>query len=84
MSAFAFRQRETTWLDRQTAEAREVILALLNKYELGGLQEMTNPGVFRVSPFREMGEVRGVINRFGDVQTLRQTLAELQQRLYAA
>lgn len=82
--ALAFRQRETTWLDRQTTEAREVILALLNKYELGGLQEMTNPGVFRVSPFREMGEVRGVINRFGDVQTLRQTLSELQQRLYAA
>ncbi|MCB0109661.1 MAG: carboxypeptidase regulatory-like domain-containing protein, partial [Caldilineaceae bacterium] len=82
--ALAFRQRETTWLERQTAEAREVILALLNKYELGGLQEMTNPGVFRVSPFREMGEVRGVINRFGDVQTLRQTLSELQQRLYAA
>ncbi|MCB0108397.1 MAG: hypothetical protein KDE53_20895, partial [Caldilineaceae bacterium] len=42
--ALAFRQRETTWLDRQTTEAREVILALLDKYELGGLQEMTNPG----------------------------------------
>ncbi len=83
--AAAFRQREERWLEEQSAQPREVILALLEKYELGGLQEMTNPAVFRVSPFREMGEVRGVINRFGgDAQQLRQTLSEIQQRLYAA
>ena len=83
--AEAFRQREQTWLEAQTQEAREVLLALIDKYELGGLKEMTDPKVYRVSPFREMGEVRGVLRRFGnDPQRLRQALVELQKRLYAA
>jgi type I restriction enzyme R subunit len=83
--AEAFRQREQAWLDAQNAEAREVLLALIEKYELGGLKEMTDPKVFRVSPFREMGEVRGVLRRFGnDPERLRQALNELQERLYAA
>jgi len=65
--------------------AREVILALVEKYELAGLKEMTDPRVFRVSPFREMGEVRGVLKRFGgDAQQLRAVLDEVQRRLYAA
>lgn len=83
--ASAFRRRERTWLDAQTEEARAVILALVDKYVLGGLREMTDPAVFRVSPFREMGETRGVLRRFGgDAQRFRETLNELQRRLYAA
>lgn len=83
--AEAFRQRECAWLEGQSAQAREVILALLDKYELAGLQEMTDPQIFRVPPFREMGEVRAVVQRFGgDPKRLRETLIELQRRLYAA
>lgn len=83
--ASAFRHRERAWLDAQTEEARAVILALVDKYVLGGLREMTDPAVFRVSPFREMGEARGVLRRFGgDPQQFRATMTELQRRLYAA
>lgn len=82
--ATAFLQREHSWLDEQSVQAHEVILALLEKYELGGLSQISDPAIFRVSPFREMGEVRGVIARFGDAQRLRNTLNELQRRLYAA
>ena len=83
--AQGFRQREEPWLTAQEGQAREVILALIEKYELGGLKEMTNAGVFCVSPFREMGEVRGVINRFGgNAQRLRNAVDEIQRRLYAA
>ena len=82
--AAAFRKREKGWLGAQDAAAREVILALVDKYVLGGLQEMTDQAVFRVSPFREMGEARGVLRRFGgDPQRLRATVTELQRRLYA-
>lgn len=80
----AFRVREHSWLDMQSAQAREVILALLAKYELGGIKQITDPAIFRVSPFREMGEVRGVVARFGDARRLRETVDELQRRLYAA
>jgi len=39
--------------------------------------------IFRVSPFREMGELRGVVKRFGgDSGLLRSTIDEIQQRLY--
>lgn len=82
--ASEFRRRERTWLDAQAAEARAVILALVDKYVLGGLREMTDPAVFRVSPFREMGAARGVLRRFGgDAQRFRATMTELQRRLYA-
>ena len=61
-----------------------MILALVDKYVLGGLREMTDPAVFRVSPFREMGEARGVLRRFGgDPQRFRAAMNELQRRLYA-
>ena len=82
--ASEFRLRERTWLDAHAEEARAVILALVDKYVLGGLREMTDPAVFRVSPFREMGEARGVLRRFGgDPQRFRATMTELQRRLYA-
>ena len=82
--ASEFRHRERAWLDAQTEEARAVILALVDKYVLGGLREMTDPAVFRVSPFREMGEARGVLRRFGgDPQQYRAAMTELQRRLYA-
>ena len=39
-----------------------MILALIDLYVLGGLREMTDPAVFRVSPFREMGEAYSVVS----------------------
>jgi len=81
--AAMFRAREQTWLSAYNAEAGEVILALLAKYELGGLGQISDPAIFRISPFREMGEVRGVVARFGDARRLRETIDELQWRLYA-
>lgn len=80
-----FRKRETSWLQSLSPQAREVLIALLQKYELGGLKQLTDPNIFRVSPFREMGEVRGIIRRFdGQPQQLRHVLDEMQRRLYAA
>ena len=82
--ASEFRLRERSWLNAHAEDARAVVLALVDKYVLGGLQEMTDPAVLRVSPFREMGEARGVLRRFGsDPQRFRATMTELQRRLYA-
>ncbi|MDX2136932.1 MAG: DEAD/DEAH box helicase family protein [Chloroflexota bacterium] len=80
-----FRQQQRAWLQTYPPEAREVIYALLSKYELGGLRQIMDPAIFRVSPFQQMGEVRGVIRRFsGDPQQLKQTMEELQRRLYTS
>jgi hypothetical protein len=49
------------------------------------LRQITDPRILRVPPFRQLGNVRGMIQRFGgDPARLRQTLADLQHRLYTA
>lgn len=48
------------------------------------LEQLSDPRVFRLSPFREMGQAPGVIRRFGGAEGLQEMLDELQQRLYAA
>lgn len=81
--ASTFRQRENAWLNTHSQPSREVILALLQKYELGGVEELSNPAIFRVPPFREMGELRGVVKRFnGDANALRAALSDLERKLY--
>ena len=81
--AAAFRNREQRFLQRFSPEAREVLLALLEKYRAGGVEELANAQVFRLPPFDEMGQVVGVMQRFGDVEGLRGALNEVQRRLYA-
>jgi type I restriction enzyme R subunit len=81
--AVAFTNREGRFIHRHTPAARVVILALLDKYRVGGVEEMADPRVFRLSPFREMGQAVGVIRRFGGAEHLQTALREMQQRLYA-
>ena len=80
--ADAFINYEQRFLEKYHPRAREVILALLDKYRLNGVSEMGSPDVFRLSPFREMGQAPGVIKRFGGAEPLRTTLGEMQRRLY--
>ena len=82
--AKAFETREGAFLNRYKDEAREVILALLDKYRVGGVEQLADPRVFRLSPFREMGQVPGVIQRFGGAEPLQKAVREVQRRLYAA
>ncbi len=80
--AEAFLNREQRFLQAHNQPVQEIILALLDKYRLAGVQEMARPEVFRLSPFREMGQLPGVLKRFGNTDALRHTLHEMQQRLY--
>jgi len=82
--AMAFTNREQRFINRHDPAAREVVLALLDKYRVGGVEEMTDARVFRLSPFREMGRAVGVIRRFGGAEQLQATVREMQERLYPA
>ena len=81
--AEAFMNWEQRFIESHDERAREVILALLDKYRLAGVQEMSDPAVFRLSPFREMGQAPGVIRRFGGAEALRRTLQAIQEKLYS-
>ncbi|MFA7234207.1 MAG: DEAD/DEAH box helicase family protein [Terrimicrobiaceae bacterium] len=61
-------------------EARDVLLALMDKYRLGGITEVTDPGVFSLSPFDS--DVRHVAEKFGGIPALRTAIEELVRRLY--
>jgi hypothetical protein len=45
------------------------------------MEEMIDPRVFRLSPFREMGRAVGVIRRFAGAEQLQAILREMQQCL---
>ncbi|MFZ5826723.1 MAG: EcoAI/FtnUII family type I restriction enzme subunit R [Bacillota bacterium] len=80
--ADGFLNREEAYLRTYTPQANEVVMALLEKYRLWGIEEMTSPSVFRLAPFREMGQAPGVIRRFGSVEALREALHQMQIKLY--
>ncbi len=78
-----FRKKHKAWLESLPSAQRAVVDALLEKYRLSGVDEITNPRVFRLPPFKQMGELSGVAARFGGADRLRQILQEIQTRLYA-
>lgn len=80
--AAAFTNREQRFLKSYGVEAREVILALLEKYRVAGVEEISTPEIFRVPPFNRMGQAPGIMGRFGGPEPLRETMADLQRRLY--
>jgi type I restriction-modification system DNA methylase subunit len=69
--ADAFMNREQRFLQKYDSRAREVVVALLDKYRLSGVTEITSPDVFRLSPFREMGQAPGVIAKWTAEDLLR-------------
>jgi type I restriction enzyme, R subunit len=77
----AFSNREQHFLQRGGDAARHVILELLEKYRVGGIDQL-RPEIFRISPFREWGGAVTISRWFGGVQALGSTLTELQQRIY--
>jgi len=82
--ATAFQHREQAFLkDYQEQEwARQVILALLEKYRLGGIDQL-EPEVFSLSPFREWGGAFNISRELGGTPHLGHLLSEIRKRLYA-
>ena len=80
--AESFRNRQQPFLNAYSAEAREVLFAMLDKYRAGGIGELSRPEVFRLSPFDRMGQAPGVVRRFKDAETLRSAVQEMQRRIY--
>jgi len=80
--AVAFRNREQSFINRYREEARRVILELLDKYRAAGVEEIADPRVFGVSPFREWGGAVRISQWFGGPEALGKMMLEMQRRLY--
>jgi len=81
--ATAFLNREARFLQNQPRPTQEVLLALLEKYRAVGIEEISDPRIFRLPPFFEMGQAPGVALRFGSLPALQEKLADLQYRIYS-
>jgi type I restriction enzyme, R subunit len=79
--ATAFRNREQGFINAHREEARQVILELLEKYRIGGIDEL-EPEIFGVSPFRDWGGATRISQWFGGVEGLGRSLTEMRQRIY--
>lgn len=80
--AAAFRNREQAFIAAHKEDARKVILELLDKYRIGGIEQL-EPEIFGVSPFREWGGAARISGWFGGAELLGQSLKEMQKRIYA-
>lgn len=62
------------------ADARNILLELVEKYRYGGVLEVADPAVFTLAPFNS--DVRRVAQPFGGIAELRTAIDELIRRLY--
>ncbi|MGQ9507627.1 MAG: EcoAI/FtnUII family type I restriction enzme subunit R [Candidatus Bathycorpusculaceae bacterium] len=80
--AKAFMNLHGDFLKTFDPQAQEILLALLDKYRIGGIEEISKPEVFRIPPFDKIGFLRGVAKLFGGFDKLREALDQLQKGLY--
>ncbi len=62
--------------------ARQVLNALLDKYEDHGLKDMDNPATLKVQPFSGMGAPLQLVREFGGRRGFEKAVHEIQQALY--
>jgi type I restriction enzyme R subunit len=73
-------QRE--FIEKYGPSAREVILELVDRYKIAGIDEITDPRVFRTPPFDKMGALKGVIEIFGGLEPLKEVIQDIEKGLY--
>jgi type I restriction enzyme R subunit len=79
--ATAFLNREQAFIQNHQQKAREVILELLEKYKIGGIDEL-EPDVFNVTPFRDWGGVVKISQWFNGLEKLQYSLNKMKELIY--
>jgi len=79
--ATAFQNREQAFIARHHDDARQVIFELLDKYRMGGIDQL-EPEIFNVTPFSEWGRAVKISKWFGSLDELKQSLEEMRRRIY--
>jgi len=79
--ATAFLNREQAFIQNHQQKAREVILELLEKYKIGGIDELEHD-VFNVTPFRDWGGVVKISQWFNGLEKLQYSLNKMKELIY--
>ncbi|MBW8815024.1 MAG: DEAD/DEAH box helicase family protein [Caulobacterales bacterium] len=78
------RSAEPDLFGRYGEEAKAVLDALLEKYAAGGPDQLALPAALKVAPVSNFGNPSEIARRFGGPERLREAVAQLSERLYAA
>lgn len=70
------------FIEKFGAKAREVIFELVDRYRMAGIDEITDPTIFRTPPFDRMGALKGVIEMFGGIDALKEAIQGIEMGLY--
>ena len=77
-----FRKEEQAFFEKHSEDAREVLNALLEKYAEYGAAQFKMPDVLEIPPFTKWGNVLEIAAKFGGGSDMRESINELQKRLY--
>jgi len=61
---------------------KKIILDLLEKYRMDGIENVVDPKVFDLSPFDKMGHVMGVAEKVGGIDNLKKIISQIESGLY--
>jgi len=74
----AFKNNSQEFLSRYNEEQREIIFELLDKFQIGGISEI-NVDALEVPPISGHGSITDIVNIFGGITQLNETLNYIQQ-----
>ena len=75
---------EVEFFERYGPAAREILEAMLDKYSEYGSVQFKLPDILQIPPISGWGNVIEIAARFGGAASMREAVAEMQRRLYAA
>jgi len=78
----AFLNKKKQVLDALGPGAQLILLTLLEKYRAGGINQVVRSEVFDVPPFDKMGRLQGVIEEFGGIENLKESIEMIERGLY--
>jgi type I restriction enzyme R subunit len=76
--------RKRGYLEKYKGVARDVLSALLDKYAVNGIADLEEISVLQIDPFRSMGDLKKLIDAFGEKQDYLAAVRELQSQIYTA
>ena len=77
-------RKQQNYFNKFSEPARNILLAILDKYEQAGPIELKLPDLLRLPPINNFGNTKEIAAIFGGAKKLMESMEELQQLLYAA
>jgi len=78
------RQEHAQELEQRSERARQILEALLQRYEAHGVEDLESPEVLRLPPLSHMGSLMDLAEQVGGTEQLLRQLDTVQEWLYVA